>query len=107
MSCISRRAVLADSVASSLSRRLFAAFAMLAALLVAGGLIAANADAAPKPPYTVAVAPTSVVWAGSTGNNIAFTFTALGSTSSNVSVRVPTSAGWTAPQSRDATTPRL
>jgi hypothetical protein len=86
-------------------RRLPVTLAAVVLLLgLIGWLAAASASAASNPRYAVSVAPTSTV-AGSTDNNLVFTFNSLRSGSSNVSVRVPSSAGWTAPQNRDATRP--
>jgi hypothetical protein len=91
--------------ASSANRRLPAALAALAlAVGLTGWLATASAHAAPKPPYTVALASTSTV-AGSKDNSLVFGFTARKSTNTAVSVRVPTGDGWTAPQNRDAALP--
>ena len=84
--------------APSANRRLPAALAGLAlALVLTGWLATASANAAPKPPYTVAGQNTTVP-AGSSGHSFVFKFTALGSENSNLSVTVPTSAGFTPPQ---------
>lgn len=92
-------------LASAAKRRLPVTLAAVVLLLgLIGWLASASAHAASKPQYAVSVAPTSTV-AGSTGNTLVFTFNSLRSGSSNVSVRVPSSAGWTAPQDRDATRP--
>jgi hypothetical protein len=64
----------------------------------------ASAHAPSKPRYAVSVAPTSTV-AGSTGNTLVFTFSSLRSGSSKVSVRIPSNAGWTAPQNRHRARP--
>jgi hypothetical protein len=91
--------------ASAAKHRLPATPAAAVLLLgLIGWLATASAHAAPAPRSAVSVAPTSTV-AGSTGNTLAFAFNSLRSGSSNVSVRVPTGAGWTAPQNRDATRP--
>lgn len=69
------------------------------ALGLTGCLATAGAHAATKLPYSVAVAPSTAV-AGSTGNTLVFTLTALNVANGNVAVTVPTGAGWTAPQNR-------
>lgn len=92
-------------LASAAKCRLPVTLAAVVLLLgLIGWLATASAHAASKPRYAVSVAPTSTV-AGSTGNTLVFTFNSLRSGSSGVSVRVPSSAGWTAPQNRDATRP--